>query len=256
MNVMAMRVFVLLVAVWSVGCARHVRESPGALDRVAVMSSASEQPDLSKGAYKRHADRHLAPIYTEVPFEVYCSCDVNFETGQIDTADCGYAPQTPGSMHNTLMHWEHVFPKSWAAFAMGCPDSETCKSNPQTSKAYHLAENDLYNLVPSVGSLNMKRSNNWLWEVRGEVRAFGECDFEAAKVDDEWLIEPPNRHKGNVARIILYFVEQHAIDLDDEAMALYLQWHAQDPVDRAERKRAKAIEAVMGHPNPWVTGDH
>ena len=104
-------------------------------------------------------------------------------------------------------------------------------------------------------SLNMKRSNHWLWEVPGEKRKFGACDFEVTRLGSETLIEPPNRNKGNVARITLYYIEQHGIQIPDEALELYLEWHRKDPVDRAEKKRAKAIEAILGHSNPYVTGE-
>lgn len=239
------------------GCTRNIRDSELATMRVDEFASAemsSGLPDLSKGQYKAHADRHLAPIYAKTPLEVYCGCDVDFATGKVDISGCGYVPVTPGSPHNTIFHWEHVFPKSWVAKAMGCTNSQECKSGSKSAE-YNLAENDLYNLVPSVGSLNMKRSDNWLWDVPGEPRAYGKCDFEVTKIGYETIIEPPNRNKGNVARIILYFIEQHGMEIPDEAIALYLKWHRADPVDKAERKRAAAIAEVIGHSNPWVTGD-
>ncbi|RYZ70595.1 MAG: hypothetical protein EOP91_13075 [Lysobacteraceae bacterium] len=81
------------------------------------------------------------------------------------------------------------------------------------------------------------------------------CPTPTCGLGSETLIEPPNRNKGNVARITLYYIEQHGIQIPDEALELYLEWHRKDPVDRAEKKRAKAIEAILGHSNPYVTGE-
>jgi deoxyribonuclease-1 len=236
------------------GCA-HAPEERAYAMAAPEPTSAGAEPDFSSGGYKAHADRHLAPIYAETPLEIYCGCKVDFEDGSIDLAQCGYQPETPGSPHNTKMHWEHVVPKSWVAEALECGSPEACRADPRLSDTYLRAENDLYNLVPSVGSLNMKRSNHWLWEVPGEKRKFGACDFEVTRLGSETLIEPPNRNKGNVARITLYYIEQHGIQIPDEALELYLEWHRKDPVDRAEKKRAKAIEAILGHSNPYVTGE-
>lgn len=255
MHGLSIRLIVLLLVVLTAGCAHQVRDTPPDRGAMAAMSSAHDAPDFTTGDYMTHADRHLAPIYAETPLEIYCGCDVDFDTKQIDIEACGYQPQTPGVDNNTKLHWEHVFPKSWVAKALPCGTSAACKADARWSKIYKTAENDLYNLVPSVGSLNVKRNDNWLWEVPGERREFGRCDFEVARLEGETLIEPPNRNKGNVARIILYYIEQHGLDIPDEAMTLYLEWHEQDPVDAKELKRAQAIEAVIGRANPWVAGE-
>ncbi|WP_165967367.1 endonuclease [Luteimonas aestuarii] len=199
----------------------------------------------------KNADRFLADVYEAHPFEVFCGCEVDVRTKVIDLDRCGFEPQNPSSATNTRMQWEHVFPKSWVAAAMGCGTRTECLRDQQ----YVDAETDLYNLVPGIGSLNATRGDRWLWEIPGEERRYGRCDFERATVAGETVIEPPDAHKGNVARIILYYIEQYGLDIDDQAIALYLEWHAADPVDADEFQRAEMIRSIVGHANPWVTGD-
>ena len=49
------------------------------------------------------------------------------------------------------------------------------------SKTFRKIEGDIFNLVPSVGEINEKRSNYEFAEIPGEERKFGKCDFEIRK---------------------------------------------------------------------------
>lgn len=250
------RVVSLALCLWLTGCAqREVREPVGSsaeLSSVTVTSARRDPtpPGWSK-SYLKNADRFLAAVYEQYPFEVFCGCDASPRTKKIDLRRCGFEPQKPHSTTNTKMQWEHVFPKSWMHKAMGCSNRNECLDD----QNYVDAETDLYNLVPSIGSLNATRGDRWLWEIPGEAREYGQCDFERATIGGDTVIEPPDSHKGNVARIILYYIERHSVDLDDYVIELYLSWHRDDPVDAAELRRAAMIEQIVGYPNPWITGD-
>lgn len=252
---------VIGIAIATTGCAHKTKmigasdiDVPRELSSIAVtgaMHSESSGVTLTSD-YRKNADRHLRPIYEESPFEAYCGCEVDFDTKEIDLSECGYVSRNPRNSSNTKMQWEHVFPKSWVAQAMGCSSVAQCKSSPTKERAYIEAETDLHNLVPSVGSLNGMRSSNWLWEIDGEEREFGQCDFEVSRIDGETVIEPPDDHKGNLARIILYYAERYGLELPDSAIELYLEWNEIDPVDDEELARSLEIESIIGYPNRYV----
>ncbi|EAY25054.1 probable aggregation factor core protein MAFp3, isoform C, putative [Microscilla marina ATCC 23134] len=68
--------------------------------------------------------------------------------------------------------------------------------------------------------------------------------------------EPREDHKGNVARAAFYFYTMYPtiagnIGKLGDIHTLY-QWHLDDPVDDAERKRNQDIETAQGNRNPYV----
>lgn len=82
--------------------------------------------------------------------------------------------------------------------------------------------------------------------------------------------EPPNRVKGDVARILFYMATRYepgdSVDLElneklnngknpyHGKLSVLLQWHLEDPVDEVERKRNNVIQQWQGNRNPFI--DH
>ena len=61
-----------------------------------------------------------------------------------------------------------------AAF-LGCGTRDECRQN---SERFNRMEADLHNLWPSRADINQARSNYRFAMIEGELREFGECDFE------------------------------------------------------------------------------
>ncbi|MDI2587546.1 endonuclease [Psychrobacillus sp. NEAU-3TGS] len=82
--------------------------------------------------------------------------------------------------------------------------------------------------------------------------------------------EPPNRVKGDVARILFYMATRYEkgdkvdLELNEKLnngknpyhgkLSVLLQWHLQDPVDEVERNRNNIIQKWQGNRNPFI--DH
>ena len=81
-----------------------------------------------------------------------------------------------------------------------------------------------------------------------EVRLLGACDFEWS--DD--LAEPTDDKRGDVARVWLYYVSRHGLQLHDGELEMYLQWSNADPPVEAEFVRNDRIRDKQGNGNPFV----
>ncbi|MBN8228582.1 endonuclease [Corallococcus macrosporus] len=122
---------------------------------------------------------------------------------------------------------------------------------PQSKGATGAAKADLHHLFPTDSKANSIRGNwpfgtvkNVKWEENGAK--FG-TDEKGRTV-----FEPPDAHKGNVARALFYFstVYNKHIPADDEAVLK--QWNTLDKVDAAEVKRNDVIETYQQNRNPFV----
>ncbi|MDA0427653.1 endonuclease I family protein, partial [Stutzerimonas frequens] len=101
-----------------------------------------------------------------------------------------------------------------------------------------------------VGELNGDRSNFRFGMIPGEPRAYGACDFE---VDfKQRVAEPPESVRGDIARTYFYMEDQYGLRISRKQRQLFEAWGRMDPVDAAERARAKRIEAIQGNGNPFV----
>ncbi|WP_342528325.1 endonuclease [Chryseomicrobium sp. FSL W7-1435] len=90
--------------------------------------------------------------------------------------------------------------------------------------------------------------------------------FDCKKDGDSF--EPPNRVKGDVARILFYMATRYEVgdqldlELNNQVnngtapyhgkLSVLLQWHAQDPVDAAELRRNQRIFERQGNRNPFI----
>lgn len=129
------------------------------------------------------------------------------------------------------------------------------------------AGTDAHHLRPCDPSINSAKNNRW----------FDNCDIpyiddgintECYTSDDEWVWEPRNEVKGDVARMIFYMAtryESSNLDLEivdylpyDTSLPLYaklstlLKWHKDDPVDDFERNRNNVIYDFQQNRNPFI----
>lgn len=138
----------------------------------------------------------------------------------------------------------------------GIPDSNVmnCEHSwPQSLGATGTAKSDLHHLFPVMAKMNSRRGNNPFCEVDEYIYSedgsyLGESDSGTR------CFEPPNRHKGDLARAMYYFSLRYNKRIDREQEHFFLIWNEEDPVSEKEQIRNDRIEEIQNNRNPFI--DH
>lgn len=166
--------------------------------------------------------------------EVYCGRDY----GQSDFG----SRQQPGPNQipdNTILNTEHTWPQS--RFSGRYPKD--------------LQKSDLHHLYPTDSQLNAIRGNHTFGEVERDSQQL-KCNSGARTGTNTQsrgeVFEPPQVHKGNVARALFYFSVRYDIQIDPNEEAFLKKWDREDPVDEDEVHRNNEIYKVQGNRNPFI----
>ena len=159
---------------------------------------------------------------------------------------------------NETMSWMQIVPDTFYGRNKVCMIEKPC-INVFTKEAfgsplccrridteYREMEADLFNLVPVVSSLAVLQNGRIFGEINRPIEHLGNV-----KMDENYL-EPPNRVKGDVARVYLYMDTRYGLKLTLKQKTLFLKWHREDEVDDKECKLAKVFQKIQGGPNPWL----
>ncbi|MEY3900991.1 MAG: hypothetical protein RL189_297 [Pseudomonadota bacterium] len=124
---------------------------------------------------------------------------------------------------------------------------------PQTflkrSGRFEEARTDIYHLFPSEIQIN---------GIRGSL-PFKECGHES-NVDGAVCensargFEPPEDHKGVVARAMFYISVLYGLSIDESQEKTLRSWAETHPVANSEAERAVKVREVQGNRNPFI--DH
>ena len=157
--------------------------------------------------------------------------------------------------YNSGSGWtrEHVWAKSRGNFG--------------TSKG---AGTDCHHLRPSDVSVNSARNNRWFNDATDpyyDNGVFTGCYTSST----EWVWEPRDAVKGDVARMLFYMVVRYEgtngepdLELVDyipsnstadpihAVLSTLLKWHNDDPVDAFERNRNDVVYGYQGNRNPFI----
>lgn len=127
------------------------------------------------------------------------------------------------------------------------PQSRFGGSNKEMQKS------DLHHLFPSDSELNSNRGNHPFGEVQKNERPL-KCAVSRAGYNDrgEYVFEPPEFHRGNVARALFYFAVRYGMKIDATQEQVLKKWNQQDPVDQEEQRRNDLIEQAQGNRNPFI----
>lgn len=218
----------------------------GVADAAPPPSFAAAKKVLAEQLY-RGDDR--VSFYCGCRFEAQSRPDRPGRSRLVPLAEsCGLEPRK-NAERAARIEWEHVVP-AWAfGHQLQCWQQggrKACRKDP----AFRRMEADLYNLVPAVGELNGDRSHYRFGLIAGEARRYGQCDFE---VDFKArVVEPRPQVRGDIARIYFYMADRYGLRLSRQQRQLFDVWAREDPVDAAERRRARRIAAIQGHTNPFV----
>lgn len=135
------------------------------------------------------------------------------------------------------------------------------------------AGSDLHNLRACIPEINTDRGNAWFGECETPYIYNGE-ETGTYYNSSEWLWEPRDEDKGDVARIIFYMATRYEGDgsepdlevidylpennfTNDPVHALLsdlISWHHLDPVSKFERDRNDVIYSYQQNRNPYI--DH
>jgi deoxyribonuclease I len=130
-------------------------------------------------------------------------------------------------------------------------DMNTEHSWPQSKGATGPAKSDLHHLFPTDSKANAIRGNYPFGEVKDVKWSQNGAKF-GKDAQGQLVFEPPDEHKGNVARALFYFSTVYGKPIPTGDEAVLKQWNHQDGVDAAEVARNTAIEGYQGNRNPFV----
>ena len=139
---------------------------------------------------------------------------------------------------NTIINVEHTWPQS----------RFTGKYPADLQKA------DLHHLFPTDSKMNALRGSNSFGEVIHDSQK-ETCNASKAGSGTDGgrpVFEPPQHHKGHVARALFYFSVRYEIAISPNEEAILQKWNKDYPVDDIEKARNEAIFKVQGNRNPFI----
>lgn len=191
-------------------------------------------------------------VYENSGTTFYCGCP--FEShedsdGSGDIQACPAYSSPPKQAHRaSRIEWEHVVPASLMPARQFDCWTEGGRSKCEKDPLAQVMILDLHNLVPSIGQVNALRSDDRYGELESSENDFGECSIK----DTRGVFEPSDDRKGDAARVWLYMVFKHGVEVSEDELRMFIRWHDGDPVSQEERDRDTKVKAVQGNGNPWV----
>jgi len=187
--------------------------------------------------------------------DLYCGCQwewVGKSGGRIDAASCGYETRAQQTRAERI-EWEHIVPAWIFGHQRQCWQDGGRKHCVADDPVFRAMEADLFNLYPSVGEVNGDRSNYQYGMVAGGAPQYGAC---TTRVDFRTrAAEPRDEVKGLVARSTFYMYDRYGLSMSRQQQQLLMAWDRQYPVSAWERKWDSRTAKVMGHHNPFITGE-
>lgn len=111
---------------------------------------------------------------------------------------------------------------------------------------------DLHHLFPVNSKSNSARSNHPFGEIDTDFNVCNSSKLGQIHETGETGFEPPDNHKGNVARALFYFSTRYDLPIDSVQESYLRKWHDLDPVDDFERNRNLRIKQIQGNINPFI----
>lgn len=148
-----------------------------------------------------------------------------------------YSAPGPGKIpNNSILNVEHTWPQSkFGGSGKG------------------LQKSDLHHLFPSDSELNSVRGNNDFGIVVTPEDTLKCAQSKIGRnAQGHRVFEPPQAHKGNVARALFYFSVRYNMRIDATQEEVLKEWNQLDPVDANEMQRNDEIEKLQGNRNPFI----
>lgn len=139
--------------------------------------------------------------------------------------------------NNNILNCEHTWPQS------------------RFSRAFEkgLQKSDLHHLFPTDSQGNSTRGNYEFGEVDGRpVNEDCKASYYGAEKFSGRYFEPPESHRGNVARALFYFAVRYKMKIRETEEEYLRKWHEDDPVDQEEMDRNDGIFDIQYNRNPFI----
>src|SRR5689334_12701336 len=185
-----------------------------AADKPAAKPSPIEPPAVVRPrtpATLAEAEALAAQVHTDHRVSFYCGCGFTADLRTLSRS-CGYKTRADESRAKSVQ-WTHVVPPRVFGADRACWTTEACARDDGTrfggieccraqDADFAAIDNDLFNLVPAITEVAEDRSDYPFGAVAGEPRLYGACDLEVDAAAG--VVEPPERVRGDIARIHLY----------------------------------------------------
>ena len=127
-----------------------------------------------------------------------------------------------------------------------------------------MQKSDLNHLFPTDTKANSMRGNHPFGNVHGTSVGNGCNDSSLGSPRTNSYVkrrgglyfEPPEEHKGNVARALFYFSVRYKTPISETQEAYLRTWHENDPVDDEEIERNNRVQEAQGNRNPFIDFPH
>ncbi|BAP45228.1 endonuclease [Pseudomonas sp. LJDD11] len=187
--------------------------------------------------------------------ELYCGCQWEWEGksgGKLNPKACGYQPRNQNERAERT-EWEHIVPAWTFGHQRQCWQKGGREFCEKDDPVFRVMEANLFNLYPAVGEVNGDRGNFSYGMVTSKKPQYGQCQ---TKVDfAQKVAEPRDEVKGLVARTTFYMFDRYNLNMSRQQQQLLMAWNKEHPVKPWEKLRDQRIAAIMGHSNPFVTGE-
>lgn len=145
--------------------------------------------------------------------------------------------------HTVFLTESYIYPLSLVRASLHCNSNRQCEKQ---SAVYRRVEHDLNNIVPVQTRFELKQRNAHYAELSPKA-PMDRCGVRS----EGQLMDPPDRIKGNIARIIAYMHRTYGLPLIAPAKLLQA-WNKLDPPDADELARNQRIVSIGGQANPFV----
>jgi len=132
------------------------------------------------------------------------------------------------------------------------PQSKFSKNYPKD-----IQKADLHHLYPTDSRANSIRGNIDFTDVSSDNGDLSQTKCDSSKFGTSAThggdgFEPPQDHKGNVARALFYFSVRYKISIPKTEEEVLRRWNDLDPVDQEEMNRNNIIFQAQANRNPFV----
>ncbi|MEI6898156.1 MAG: endonuclease [Psychromonas sp.] len=197
-------------------------------------------------------------VYLERSERITLYCEASFDRAKKITFPSGFIT-TKYKKRANKVEWEHVVPaenfgRNFIAWREG--DERCINGKGKTFKGrrcaekvnqqYRLIQSDMYNLYPTIGAVNARRSNYNFVMLNNEESSFGSClmKISARKA------EPPKNARGMIARSYLYMHQSYQkYSMSRPQLQLMNAWNKQFPVSQWECLRGQRIAELQKNKN-------
>ncbi len=143
-----------------------------------------------------------------------------------------------------LLTVSHIYPTAFITKELGCRSERSClRSNPE----YETIISDMHNMV-AVNSFYLFKLKDSVFGNLEDSNEANECGIKKRYN----IVEPPDRIKGDIARIHFYIHKQYNLPLNN-SFSFMKAWDKKDPPSKEEIEKNERIQKTQGNSNPFIS---